>query len=397
MKINLVLPHQLPFPPMRGGGVEHLNLLLAREFVRSGHDIVAYSRAAPNVPDRETDSDGIRHVRVKGYDRHPNRWIDHLNALRYARNVYRVLEQADLSSFHTPFSFLLRRKEGAGVCAHTIHRTPKWPLPLYRNLDRLYCGSDAVMAQAREIDGTLTSLKRIYNCIALGPEAPVGGQGDETAGLKFLYVGRFVTDKGIESLVKGFELAREEFPGNRLETVGPISGADGADYHFFRKMSQYVGQRGLDGEVTLGGPIFDKAQLNGVIASADVICVPSLGGETFSMAILEAMALAKPVLVSDFSPMPEAVDHLVTGYVARAGDAGSIHDGIRFFCENRSRIAEMGRAAFHKAATSFSVERIASEYVEDFEALIRGKSGSTKMVDSQKVGAGEAKCAPIDA
>jgi phosphatidylinositol alpha-mannosyltransferase len=240
------------------------------------------------------------------------------------------------------------------------------------------------MAQAREIDGSITSLKRIYNCIALDPEAPRPRQRDEKAGLVFLYVGRFVADKGIESLVKGFELARPHLPANRLETVGPISGPDGADYRFHRKISRYVRARRLDGVVSLRGPIFDKAQLNTVIASADVICVPSLGGETFSMAILEAMALAKPVLVSDFSPMPEAVDHLVTGYVARAGDEGSIRDGMRFFSENRGRIMEMGQAAYQKAAACFSVERIASEYMEDFEALISGKAGSATVIDSQK-------------
>jgi glycosyltransferase involved in cell wall biosynthesis len=397
MKINLILPHQLPFPPVRGGGVEHLNWLLARQFARRGHQVVAYSRAVPELPDRETDGDGIRHVRVRGYDRHPNRWIDHMNARRYARNVSAVLEPADLSSFHTPFSFLLRRKAGVGVCAHTIHRTPKWPLPLYRKMDRLYCGSDAVLAQAREIDGRLTTLKRIYNCIALGPEAPRGREGEGNEGLKFLYVGRFVADKGIESLVKGFELTRAEFPANRLETVGPISGADGADYRFYRRISQYVKGKGLEGAVSMRGPIFDKTQLNAVIGSADVICVPSLGGETFSMAILEAMAMAKPVLVSDFSPMPEAVDHLVTGYVARAGDAGSIRVGIRFFSENRGRIAEMGQAAFNKAAKCFSVERIAAEYVEDFEALIRGKAGSPKVMDPRKVATGQPNCAQIDA
>jgi hypothetical protein len=65
MKINLILPHELPFPPVRGGGVEHLNCLLARQFVCRGHDVVAYSRAAPELPDRETDSDGIRHIRMR--------------------------------------------------------------------------------------------------------------------------------------------------------------------------------------------------------------------------------------------------------------------------------------------------------------------------------------------
>lgn len=372
MKINVVLPHQLPFPPVRGGGVENLNWILVREFARRGYQVVAYSRTANGGESRVTDEHGIEHVRVQGYDRHPNRWIDHANALRYARNLQSVLEDADITSFHTPFSFLLRRKRGLGVCTHTIHRTPKWPVPFYRGLDRVYCGSDAVVAQARRIDPKMANLKRIYNCITIPDSEPeVARSKAEGEGLLFLYVGRFVPDKGLASLVYGFEKALEQFPRNRLRTVGPLEDADGGDSRFFRKISRDVQSRGLDNRVQFLPPVFDKTRLNALIEEADVICVPSLSGETFSMAILEAMALAKPVLVSDFSPMPEAVDRNITGYVARAGDAESIAEGIRFFSANAERLPAMGRAGFEKVRRCFSVQQIAGEYLEDFERLIQ--------------------------
>jgi glycosyltransferase involved in cell wall biosynthesis len=248
-------------------------------------------------------------------------------------------------------------------------------LPLYRKLDRVYCGSDAVVAQAQRIDPWIRNLKRVHNCVALEAEPPAPAAREPGAGLRFLYVGRFVPDKGIASLVQGFELSLREFPGNRLETIGPQTSEQGASTHFFRKMSRYIAQHGLTDRVKFLPAEFDRAKLDARIAAADVICVPSLTGETFSMAILEAMALGKPVLVSDFSPMPEAVDHEITGYVARAGDPQSLAAGVRFFSQNSERLAAIGRAGFEKAQRCFSVEKIAGEYLSDFEALILAKQG----------------------
>ncbi len=326
------------------------------------------------MPSREIDRHGIRHVRVKGYDLYPNRLLDHANALRYAWNLRRVLEPADVTSFHTPFSFLLCRDSRLGVCTHTIHRTPKSQLPFYRRLDRLYCGSDAVVAQARRIDRKTPKIKRIYNCIAIDDTVLATTTPRKPGGLLFLYVGRFVPDKGIASLVQGYELALRDFPANRLETVGPQKDESGADGRFFEEMCQYVQSRNLSGTVAFRPPIFDRNDLNSLIASADVICVPSLTGETFSMAILEAMAIAKPVLVSDFPPMTEAVEHKVTGYIARAGDSLSLAEGIRFFAERPDELGSIGRAGFDKARSSFSVQKIASEYLDDFALLIAQKA-----------------------
>jgi glycosyltransferase involved in cell wall biosynthesis len=258
-----------------------------------------------------------------------------------------------------------------------LHRTPKWPLRFYRGLDRVFCGSDAVVAQARRIAPEMHNLKRVYNCVALPPAPPSAPARRSQEGLRFLYVGRFVPDKGIESLVRGFAISLRDFPGNRLETIGPQTSKMGASSGFFKRMSRFVTEHGLTESVSFRPPEFDRTRLDAVIAEADVICVPSLGGETFSMAILEAMALGKPVLVSDFSPMPEAVDHQVTGYVARAGDPESIAEGIHFFAEAPGQLAGLGKAGFEKAQRCFSVERIAAEYLEDFAALIEGKKGRT--------------------
>ena len=375
LKINLVLGQQLVFPPIRGGGVENLNWMLACEFARLGHEVVAYSRAVPELPESETDAHGIRHMRLRGYDLHPNVWLDHVKALRWAVRLGPALESADVTSFHTAFSFLLRYRTGLGVCTHTIHRTPKPIVPLYRNLDRVYSGGDAVVRQALAIDPRIKNLKRVYNCIAIPRDAtPPAPSQRSTDGLRFLYVGRFVRDKGLESLIKGFEIAVKGHPGNRLATIGAQTDGGGADTAFFREMHAYVQKKGIANCVEFLPAIFDKAKLAAQVEKADVICVPSLSGETFSMAVLEGMAQAKPILVSDFGPMPEAIDHKVNGYVARAGDAQSIGEAIAFFSTHRDELPRLGAAAFTKARDRFSAAVIAQEYLADFRDLIARKS-----------------------
>lgn len=135
-------------------------------------------------------------------------------------------------------------------------------------------------------------------------------------------------------------------------------------------MSAYVQKGGISERVNFVPPIFDKEKLTEQIREADVICVPSLSGETFSMAVLEGMAQAKPILVSDFGPMPEAIDHLVNGYVSPAGDVTGISEAISYFSTHRDEMERLGTAAYNKACDHFSSSVIAQEYLSDFRHLL---------------------------
>ncbi|MGZ4986132.1 MAG: glycosyltransferase, partial [Chthoniobacterales bacterium] len=94
---------------------------------------------------------------------------------------------------------------------------------------------------------------------------------------------------------------------------------------------------------------------------------------TFSMAALEAMANAKALLVSDFGPMREMVEHGRNGYIAKAGDVPAWTAAIDYFAKNQHLIPEMGRRSFEKARAEFSSEKIAREYLDDFRMLIEQK------------------------
>ena len=368
LKINLVVGHQVPFPPVRGGGVNNLVWMLAKQFAARGHTVSAYSPCAAGLAERETDTHGIEHVRVPGDPGHPNVWVDNLQAFPYSWKVWPLLKPADVTSFHTPFSFLLRYKPRLGVCTHTLHRTPKWIVKMYGGLDRIYGGSHAVIEQALAIAPHLRpKLKAVHNCIELPPQLPTSTYAEP---LTFLYVGRFVPDKGLESLIRGFLAAAAENSAMRLRIIGPQTSEEGADVGFLEQMKSVIAADARGGQISLEPSIYDRDLLFAQIRAAAVFCLPSLTGETFSMAALEAMSCAKPLLVSDFGPMSEMVDHESNGYIAKAGDSAAWTEGVRYFVRHQQRIAEMGMNSFTKARDSFSVEKIADEYLADFRALI---------------------------
>jgi len=374
LKINIVIGHALPFPPTKGGGIENLYYLLSREFAKLGHFVVVYSRLMQGLKPVEVDTHNITHIRLKGFDWGSSKVINGFNSFLWCLRLRSVIESADITMFNTLFSFLLLRKKKYGALVFTIHRTPNWKLKLFKHFDRIYCGSDAVMSQALKISPAMKKIKRIYNCIEIRDEFPA--KKPEPGRLTFLYVGRFVKDKGLEPLIKGFEKSLELFPENRLLTLGPQKDEDGADTEFFRAMLEYVKQHRLEESVSFLAPIYDKRLLYSRISDSDVVCIPSLWGETFSMAVLEAMMLSKPVLVSDFGPMPEAVEHLRTGFIARAGDAHSISEAIKYFSQNSTKIGQMAEAARKKVTRQFSSGKIAQEYIEDFRDLLEEKSAS---------------------
>ncbi len=372
MKINIVIGHSAPFPPLKGGGAENLYDILSKEFVRQGHEVVIYSRKHEQLKDNEIDGFGRRHIRIDGYDWENAQVKNLLNSFKWCYKLRNVIEPADVTLFNTFFAFLLLTKKEYGILASTIHRTPNKTVKLYKNFDRVYGGSKAVIDMAQKLAPEQRNLKPVYNCMEINDwnleiKKP-------TESLTFLYFGRFVRDKGVEYLIKGFADSLKQYPNNKLVTLGPQTSEGGADEEFFNEMSKYVSENNLDKNIEFKQPIFNKQKLFEALNQADVICVPTIWGETFSMAILEVMSIKKPVLVSDFAPMTEAVEHLKTGYISKVSDADSIKDAIVYFSENKEQINVMGENAFQKLKNEFTAEQIVKEYVKDFKNLIEAKT-----------------------
>ena len=88
--------------------------------------------------------------------------------------------------------------------------------------------------------------------------------------------------------------------------------------------------------------------------------------------VLEAMAAAKPVIVSDLPPLLEMVKDGETGYVCRADDLQSLTETIQRLYENPDERQSLGAAARKWVAENRSWEDISGKYIDLYRETCDG-------------------------
>lgn len=100
-----------------------------------------------------------------------------------------------------------------------------------------------------------------------------------------------------------------------------------------------------------------------VLTALDVFVLPSTAVESFSNAALEAMAVGRPVILSDIGGAREMIDDGVEGYVVSPTElAARIPALIAALYADRRKRLQMGQAARNRAQTRFSVASMAAAY-----------------------------------
>lgn len=158
-----------------------------------------------------------------------------------------------------------------------------------------------------------------------------------------LYAGKFEPKKRPLDLLAAFDLAL----GEMRRTGGPAAvllfvGA-GALESALRTAS---GER--TGRTVFFAPFQNQTRMPAVYATGDLLVLPSYGsGETWGLAVNEAMNLARPVIVSSHVGCgPDLVRDGETGWVFEAGNIAALAAIIaRALRLDRARLAQMGAAA----------------------------------------------------
>jgi phosphatidylinositol alpha-mannosyltransferase len=102
--------------------------------------------------------------------------------------------------------------------------------------------------------------------------------------------------------------------------------------------------RALVGRVDLLGQVSeaDKARM---LRSVDVYCAPNIGGESFGIILLEAMAAGAPILASDLDPFRRVLDDGRAGTLFRTGDPAALATCLAGLLDDpgrRDRLAAVG-------------------------------------------------------
>jgi glycosyltransferase involved in cell wall biosynthesis len=321
-RVLTVTPRYLP----ETGGVEsHVQQLLSRLGTEFDVSVLTTDNGL-GLPAEET-VDGVRVIRVRAY---PWGWD-----WRFAPGVLRRVRAAGADLVHCQgvhtfvaiFAMLAARWTGTPylVSFHTgghssrsrrRMRDVQWRTirPLLAGAARLVCVADFERAYfARVLRLPLDRFVIIPNGGELPP--PRDAAGSPTVAHRIISVGRLERYKGHHRLIRAMPLVRAQLPDAELVIVG-----GGPQEAALRKE---IRQRRLEDAVTIiTVPPADRGAMADVLASAAVFALLSQY-EAHPVAVMEAVAMGKPAVVTNTSGLAELADRgLAHRIPLDADDAG---------------------------------------------------------------------------
>jgi glycosyltransferase involved in cell wall biosynthesis len=251
------------------------------------------------------------------------------------------------------------------LCALTGMRRVlvRWML---RQADRLLVCSNAMEAALRESFGVATQrIGRIYNGVdvdfVLNAVAKVPAGVTACSGERLIVaVGSYLRVKGHDLLVEAFAGVHAAHPDTRLLIVGR-TGSE------LVNIQAAIHAARLEDSVELIRDVSHESALR-LLAGATLFVMASRR-EGLPIAILEAGALAKPVVATAVGGIPEVIRDGIDGLLVPPESPDALERALCGLLAHPERARNMGLQLRERVLESFTVTRMATRYLEESRAL----------------------------
>jgi phosphatidylinositol alpha-mannosyltransferase len=355
VRIGLVSPYSLTLP----GGVQGQVLGLGRALRAAGHEtrvlgpcdgpppeagvtplgasvpLAANGSVAPIAPDLPCALRTLRALGDEGFD------VVHLHEPLVPGPCLTALLVADaplIGTFHAA---------GTSASYRWAGRPLGWAAG--RLVRRCAVSEEAAALAGRHLGGS-------YDVLANGIEVERFSTVEPwlSEGPTVLFLGRHEPRKGLAVLVE----AMGDLPADvRLWVAG--DGPDTARLQALTEGDDRVSWLGRVGEE-------EKARR---LRAADVLCAPSLGGESFGVVLLEAMAAGAAIVASDLAGYATVARADREALLVVPGDARALAVALRRALEDGDRARALV-AAGRVRAEELSMARLAERYLERYAAVV---------------------------
>jgi len=160
-------------------------------------------------------------------------------------------------------------------------------------------------------------------------------------------------------LIKAVSLVRQRGADVKLFIIG-----DGPERH---RIETFI--KSDDDTVSAVRVTGFQSDVRPYVFLCDCLVISSIATETFSIAALEAMAMGKPMIMSDIGGASEQINHGLNGFLYPKGNVEALAETIERMANNEER-KKMGQAAKATVCNNFTLEKMTRKFEYLFEELL---------------------------
>ena len=199
-------------------------------------------------------------------------------------------------------------------------------------------------AQARLLPGSGVDLER-FSPAVLPKGAP----------LVFLLIARLLWDKGVQEYVDAAAIVKRQYPDARFQILG-LADVDNRTAVPRAMLDRWINQ----GLIEHLGATDD---VRPAIAASDCVVLPSYR-EGLPRALLEASAMARPIVATDVPGVRDVVEHGTTGLLCEVRSAEALAGAVLAMIElGPEQRQEMGKKGRERVVRLFSIHEVTRRYL----------------------------------
>ena len=164
--------------------------------------------------------------------------------------------------------------------------------------------------------------------------------------LNAIFVGRLVSYKNIETVIRAFREVVLTYPNSKLIILG-----EGPHKDILVRET-----KGLERNVTLTGRVSHEEKVR-MITESSFVVFPSLI-EGFGIAVIEGFACKRPVIVSNIRPLSDIVPEGHSGYIVSPFDHNQWAKRMISLFSNVGKRLEMGNNAYDEFISKYEMNKI---------------------------------------
>ncbi|MCD7978197.1 MAG: glycosyltransferase family 4 protein [Tannerellaceae bacterium] len=175
----------------------------------------------------------------------------------------------------------------------------------------------------------------------------------------FLFIGRLVSDKGINELVKAFERLNREYKNSKLVLVGPLEpDLDPLAEDTLHRIKE-------NGDILSVG--YQK-DVRPYLLIADLLVFPSYR-EGFPNVVMQAGAMGVPAIVTDINGCNEIIIDEKNGMIIPVKDTDAIYQKMKMFIADPVLVKQQSAMARDLILSRYEQKRVWNALLEEYKSL----------------------------